>query len=336
MVNYDRRIPTANRDAIELFIDEQQQYNESNPSAWDDDQTDANDDGRRIDFRSTRPNRMGRIFSLFSTAAYIHTAYYNDYYYIIERRRDRRVEVVMYQRQVDHWKQRNFDEWVNRSVAANMDWYRVHPDLPRHELIPFIPFLDEYNFRHGACDQYSVYTVYNRLRGGVIARWSYLELQEIWRRDFDAYLLPEHKRGHAWDFARWIMGLEFITVVDRDPNYRNAINTDRYLLEVSPCGPRVRSNGASSTSTSSVDSELGILMPQRDSPDLGRIQGRNRPNGRRRRGQRSRNARARQPGQQMRWAEDLRTPEQSEYETDYGAIDNDLPADYYHDNGYDS
>src|SRR6185295_2081361 len=142
----------------------------------------------------------------------------------------------------------------------------------------------------------------------------------------------------AWTFARWIMGLELITIADRGTSHRDRINTDQYLLEVSPCEPRVRTNRSGSSSSSSVDSELGIPTFREGTHNIGRTNERNIPNGRRqqRRGQRNRNAHARQPGQPMRWADDLRTPEQSEYETDYGSVDNTLPADYYHDNGYDS
>src|SRR6185369_15024783 len=199
MPHYDRRIPRENREAIDIFITEQQLYNADYPSAWEDDRTIANQDGKNIDFRIIE--NIGRIFSLFPTAAYQHTLYYNDYYYLIERKCDRRVEAVLYQRQVDLWKRRNFDEWVGRSITANLDWYREHPDLPRHEFIPFIPFFDEYNFTHGACDEYATYTIYNRIRGGVVARWSYTELQSVWRRDFDAYLLPQRERGRAWAFT---------------------------------------------------------------------------------------------------------------------------------------
>ncbi|CAG8629679.1 11441_t:CDS:2 [Paraglomus brasilianum] len=92
---------------------------------------------------------------------------------------------------VDDWKTRHFEEWIGRSISANMEYYATRPDLPRHELIPFIPFLDADNFRHG-------------------------------------------------EFARWIMGLEFVTLVRTNPAYRNTINTDSYLLEASPCEPRVR------------------------------------------------------------------------------------------------
>jgi len=108
MSYYDRRIPRENREAIEIFINEQQCYNEDFPSAWEDDRTAANQDGRSIDFRVM--GNIGRLFSLYPTAAYKHTLYYNDYYYLVERRSDRRVEAVLYQQQVDQWKERNFEE----------------------------------------------------------------------------------------------------------------------------------------------------------------------------------------------------------------------------------
>ncbi|CAG8587654.1 3835_t:CDS:1, partial [Paraglomus occultum] len=62
----------------------------------------------------------------------------------------------MYQQQADDWKREHLDEWVGRSISANMEYYSTHSDLPRHELITFVPFLDGDNFRHGGCDDYGV------------------------------------------------------------------------------------------------------------------------------------------------------------------------------------
>jgi len=188
MINYAASIPYAVQDNIDLFIAEQQIRNEQFPTAWDDDRSLFNFDGTCIDFR--HHEELGRLFSLFSTAEYNHQIYYSDYYYVIERRDNKRVECVLYQKQVDHWKSRHFEEWVGRSISANMEYYATRPSLPRHELIPFIPFLDRDNFRHGVCTEYGVYTIYNYRRGGVVARYSLVELQSIWRRDYDSFNYP--------------------------------------------------------------------------------------------------------------------------------------------------
>src|SRR6185312_10135472 len=247
MVNYDRNIPTVNRDVIELFIAEQQMFNELNPSPWlSDERVRYNNDGKFIDCRCE--SDLADIFTLFSTAEYQHNPNYNEYYYTIERRRDRRVEVVMFQQQVDDWKSEHFAKWVNRSVIALFEYYQLNPESPRHELIFFVPFLNRDDFEHGACDEYGVYTVYNRHTGGVAARWSWQEFQLIWRRDFDAVLLPPRQRDRGWEFSRWIMGLEFVTLTRRNAAYRDRIPTDRQLPGVSPSELRVVGRRANDSS----------------------------------------------------------------------------------------